>query len=182
MRAPWTVLRDLNAELRVERDERAELIALRKERIVLRTMLWTGYAGLLALAVLWGAPGSGRTAQGGVLLAVLVGVMLVGGVATFVARIRHGEADSPEAKRADATRGLFLLPGTLVGVAFVYWYMGNGLVPSLVFASVAAVASAGGLLLRRAMYASEARRVASEDSTEDSTEDRDPGRGKARPL
>jgi hypothetical protein len=180
MRAPWTVLRDVNAELRAERDERAELIALRKERIVLRTMLWTGYAALLALAVAWGAPGSGRTAQGGVLLAVLVGVMLVGGIAMLVARGRHGEADSPEAKRADATRGLFLLPGTLAVVALVHWYMGNGLVPSLVVASVAAVASAGGLLLRRAMYASEARRAASQDSAED--RERDPGRGKARPL
>lgn len=98
MRAPWTVLRDTNAELRRERDERAELIALRKERIVLRTVLWVGYAGML-LVIGWGAAGSEPPMSGsrsvGAILAVLTVTLMAGGIAMAVAHNRHGESDSP---------------------------------------------------------------------------------------
>ncbi|MBN9738925.1 MULTISPECIES: hypothetical protein [unclassified Pseudonocardia] len=155
MRAPWTVLRDANAELRRERDERAELIALRKERIVLRTMLWTGYGGLI-LIIGWGAAGEGASFAAprpvGAVLAVAVGALVSGGVAMMVARGRHGEADSPEAKRADATRTLLLLPVTVPLGMLVYWFVGNDLVGTLTWGAMFAVMMGAALLLRRRLH------------------------------
>lgn len=163
MRAPWTVLRDTNAELRRERDERAELIALRKERIVLRTMLWAGYAGML-LVIGWGAADSEPTMLGsrsvGAILAVLIGTLLTGGIAMAVAHARHGESDSPEAKRAGATRTLLLLPLVVPVTAALHWQLSDSVAATVTWAIVFGLGLTGALLFRRWRYTHLARHEA----------------------
>lgn len=170
MRAPWTVLRDTNTELRRERDERAELIALRKERIVLRTMLWTGYAGMV-LVIGWEAAGPESTMSGarsvGAILAVLTGTLLAGGIAMAVAHGRHGKSDSPEAKRADATRTLLLLPIVVPLTAALYWQLSNSVAGTVTWAVVSGLGMTGALLFRRWRYTHLTRHEAETDADAD---------------
>ena len=152
MRAPWTVLRDANTELRQERDE---LTALRTERIVLRTMLLVGVAGLILVAG-WRPGGTEQPISGPrpaeALLAILVAVALAGIVAKAVALVRYGEPYSRKAKRADATRNLVLLPVLVPLIAALYWYMSDDAVITLTGTVVIALAMGGGLLARRWRY------------------------------
>lgn len=114
-----------------------------------RTMLWTGFAGLVVTLGL----GTTETLPTGPVLTTLVATLLTGGLAVAVATHRHGASHSAEAKRADATRSLVLLPATPVVTALIHWYVGGDLGFTALYIGIQGPMLAAILLLRRWRHA-----------------------------
>ena len=147
-----SMYRDAAATIREERDERIELIRLRRARLELATTTVVAVVGAAALLAWPGLPDRARATG---LAWLLAGTYVAWVLARVVARHRHGSAGTPELWRADALRNLLLLPVNTVGVGLLYWLLGRDLTGAVTFAVILFVALGVGLGVRYRRYSAQ---------------------------